>query len=337
MTDDLKLIVNNSPKLKEQRDTLVRLLYQDSDSWIEFMDRVGRYLGPILNKAGKPTKEEIAKSLVGANGFTTWKEMIEADLLVGGLGWKFSTYQQWRKAYVIVNAVDGIRDRKFTPAELIRKAKVIKDAGYDDLPATVAEFEERFTQIQDDAKATNISTLKGDIERLEAALAEQLDKYTDLDKKLLEAKLELSSQQDENKLQAERIADNNVWQEKQYHDFKEARAELKSAQDEITEKASEIARLSVIIQTKDDEIDRLKSNHNSAIDEIKETLGKVKTARDEFETELDATCDQLANTQSDLSDANEYKNKLVKYLNLPFWKRLLEKKPEAPKFKPKKR
>jgi hypothetical protein len=195
-TVDLEVVISevaDKTLINRQRMELVGLLDSATDGWIEFMDKVGQYLGPIVRAAGKPSKAELAKTMVGALGFKSWREMIEADLLVGGLGWKFSTYQQWRKAYAVVNDIEGMREQKLTPAEIIRKVKFIKDAEID-MPEDADGFNQLFATLQEDAKATAINTVKAELERTGEVLKAKSDECSGLIKKLSEADFKLHNE-----------------------------------------------------------------------------------------------------------------------------------------------
>lgn len=163
-------IVNN------QRLELLKLLDNASAGWVEFMDSIGRYLGPVVSAAGKPKKADLEKTLVGALGFSGWREMIEAPREENGLGWKFGTYQQWRKAYSVLNQVSGLRQEQLTPAEILRFAEIVKKANDGKLPLDSVQWADLLLEAEvkkEVDKAEQVQTLKNELTELRAELDKQ--------------------------------------------------------------------------------------------------------------------------------------------------------------------
>lgn len=104
--------------INKQREELVGLLDQATDGWMDFMQKVGQYLGNAT--VGRPSKKTLETTMLGPLGFGGWREMIEAEREAGGLEWSYSTWQQWQKAYNVAKLYPELRHRKLTPAEINR-------------------------------------------------------------------------------------------------------------------------------------------------------------------------------------------------------------------------
>jgi len=85
--------------------------------WMVFMGAVTRRLPDVLS-SGRPTKEAIQRSAIGQLGFTSWQAMVEAPVDASGLGWNFSGWKAWRRAWTVVQAYPWLRDQPFTSSEV---------------------------------------------------------------------------------------------------------------------------------------------------------------------------------------------------------------------------
>jgi hypothetical protein len=85
--------------------------------WMYFMGAVTRRLPDVLS-SGRPTKEAIQRSAIGQLGFTSWQAMIEAPVDASGLGWNFSGWKAWRRAWTVVQAYPWLRNQPLTSSEV---------------------------------------------------------------------------------------------------------------------------------------------------------------------------------------------------------------------------
>ena len=85
--------------------------------WMLFMDAVTRLLPDVLSP-GRPTREAIQRSAIGQLGFKSWREMIESPIDAGGLGWNWSGWKAWRRAWTIVQAYPWLREQPIGSSEL---------------------------------------------------------------------------------------------------------------------------------------------------------------------------------------------------------------------------
>lgn len=85
--------------------------------WMDFMDAVTRLLPDVLS-SGRPTKESIQRCAIGQLGFTSWQAMIEAPTDTNGLGWNFSAWKAWRRAWSTVEAHPWLRQEAMTSSEV---------------------------------------------------------------------------------------------------------------------------------------------------------------------------------------------------------------------------
>lgn len=97
-----------------QTDTLRDLLGSESGaSWVAFMDYAHEALPNVLNH-GKPGREAIKNSIIGDAGFSSWKDMIKAPVVDGGLGWNISAWNSWKRAYGLILKYPYLRDLELT-------------------------------------------------------------------------------------------------------------------------------------------------------------------------------------------------------------------------------
>ena len=122
------------------RSALVEALGTENNSiqWLVFMDTVSKLLAVVL-KVGRTKQNVVEQSLIGRLGFTSWRQMIETEQERGGLGWNWSAWVAWRRAYKVVQANPYLRDLRFTSNKvntLEQQAKAQKKS----FPKTMEEF-----------------------------------------------------------------------------------------------------------------------------------------------------------------------------------------------------
>ena len=87
--------------------------------WMLFMETVTAYLPNILSK-GRPSAADIRHSVIGINGFKSWRQMIEAPTDQGGLGWNYSIWKAYRRAWGYVGEYPWLRNEALNYSEVIR-------------------------------------------------------------------------------------------------------------------------------------------------------------------------------------------------------------------------
>lgn len=109
------------------------------NQWMYFMGAVTRRLPDVLT-SGRPTKEAIQRSAIGQLGFTSWQAMIEAPVEASGLGWNFSGWKAWRRAWTLVQAYPWLRHEPLTASEVNTIALDCKRDGVQ-FPSSAGELE----------------------------------------------------------------------------------------------------------------------------------------------------------------------------------------------------
>jgi hypothetical protein len=95
--------------------------------WMIFMEAVTRLLPAVLS-SGRPSRETIERCAIGQLGFRSWKEMIEAPINDGGLGWNISAWKSWRRAWAVIEAHPWLRNEPLTSSEVIQLSLKVKEA-----------------------------------------------------------------------------------------------------------------------------------------------------------------------------------------------------------------
>lgn len=95
--------------------------------WMIFMEAVTRLLPAVLS-SGRPSRETIERCAIGQLGFKSWKEMIEAPINDGGLGWNISAWKSWRRAWAVIEAHPWLRNEPLTSSEVIQLSLKVKEA-----------------------------------------------------------------------------------------------------------------------------------------------------------------------------------------------------------------
>jgi len=139
------------PAARAAYDQLVAALGTENTpgQWMAFMRTVTRLLPDVLS-SGRPSKEAIQRCPIGQLGFSSWQEMIEAPTDVSGLGWNFSAWKAWRRAWSVVQAYPWLETQPLTSSEVNTLAL---DCKRDDLPfPQSAEELEALRQARKDAQ-----------------------------------------------------------------------------------------------------------------------------------------------------------------------------------------
>jgi len=97
-------------------------------AWMDFMETVTRLLPDILS-SGRPSTESINRSPIGQLGFKSWQAMIEAPADAHGLGWNFSAWKAWRRAWSVVQTHPWLRQEALTSSEINTWANDFKQKG----------------------------------------------------------------------------------------------------------------------------------------------------------------------------------------------------------------
>lgn len=104
---------------RQAREQLLAALGSEANpsQWMLFMEAVTQLLPDVLSP-GRPTKEAISRCAIGQLGFSSWQEMVDAPLEAGGLGWNYSGWKAWRRAWSVVEANRWLRSQALTSSEI---------------------------------------------------------------------------------------------------------------------------------------------------------------------------------------------------------------------------
>lgn len=143
------------------------------NQWMHFMATVRRHLPEVLSR-GRPSRQAIEASMIGALGFTTWRELLEAPLDQGGLALSWSTWRQWSRAWVVISERPALQGQPLTAAEVNRLASEAKAEGvaFPSDPEALGVLEETLAQRREAARAETQQGMRERIEVLESLLVE---------------------------------------------------------------------------------------------------------------------------------------------------------------------
>lgn len=157
------------------RSELVAALGSENvpNQWMHFMAMVRRHLPEVLSR-GRPSRQAIEASVIGALGFTTWRELLEAPLDQGGLALSWSTWRQWSRAWAVISERPALQGQPLTAAEVNRLASQAKTEGlaFPSDPEALGVLEEMLAQRREAARAETQQGMRERIEALEALLVE---------------------------------------------------------------------------------------------------------------------------------------------------------------------
>lgn len=139
--------------------------------WMEFMSTVTRLLPDVLS-VGRPTADAIKRSLIGELGFKSWKAMIEAPTASGGLGWSWSAWRAWRRAWFAVEAYPWLRTQPLSSHEVSTLVANVKRAGvpFPQSPEAAAAFQEQQRSQAERKRSDSTKALQERATTAEAAL-----------------------------------------------------------------------------------------------------------------------------------------------------------------------
>lgn len=149
--------------------------------WMTFMQTVTRLLPDILS-SGRPTKESIQRSAIGQLGFASWQAMIDAPTDIGGLGWNFSAWKAWRRAWTVVQTYPWLLDQPMTSSEVNNLANDIRKEGvpFPGSPEEMKAAIEARKTAQERRKGESVQALTERAEMAEKALREATARVTAL-------------------------------------------------------------------------------------------------------------------------------------------------------------
>lgn len=147
------IIMTNS----EEQITKIRSLLgvESSGKWIELMDYIYLVLSDVLT-IGKPTKKAIEQSIIGENGFTSWREMFTTSQEKGGFGSNYSSYEAWKRAYAVVTKYPYLRELELTASQINTINRETK--GF--FPANLSEYEALLNERDNKLKQSHSNSLK---------------------------------------------------------------------------------------------------------------------------------------------------------------------------------
>jgi hypothetical protein len=201
--------------------------------WMIFMEAVTRLLPDVLS-SGRPPKEAIARCAIGQLGFTSWKAMIEAPTVDGGLGWNWSAWRAWRRAWTVVQAYPWLRAAQMTASEIYTLSQ---DCKRDEMsfPASRQELEAAQAarkNVQEQRRADSVAALQERVATAEAAadgLRQQLAAATARGA-LLAEQLAIAQTQVQAQARADELAAQVGQQKEQIEELKRQLAAAKKTQ-----------------------------------------------------------------------------------------------------------
>lgn len=155
--------------------------------WMVFMSTVTRLLPEVLSP-GRPTRAAIQRSAIGQLGFKSWREMLEAPTDADGLGWNWSGWKAWRRAWTTVQAYPWLRDQPMGSSEINTLQLECSRTGQP-FPQSPEEFETLHEQRQAAAaeqRSNSITALTGQLQAAELR-ATQAEAQVDALREQLEA------------------------------------------------------------------------------------------------------------------------------------------------------
>lgn len=163
-----------TPAAQLARDELIAALGTEANpsQWMLFMSAVRKHLPDILSR-GRPSIEAVQRSLIGQHGFSSWQEMVEAPVDGGGLGWSWSAWRQWSRAWRVVEDHQWLKDEPLTAAQVIAISEDIRKSG-EPWPANadeLAQVREKTLAAKKEQQAESLTALKDRVKTLENELS----------------------------------------------------------------------------------------------------------------------------------------------------------------------
>lgn len=158
------------------------------NQWMHFMAMVRRHLPEVLSR-GRPSRQAIEASVIGALGFTTWRELLEAPLDQGGLALSWSTWRQWSRAWAVISERPALQSEPLTAAEVNRLASQAKNEGqaFPNDPDGLEALQATLSQRREAARAETQQGMRDRLEALEAQLEEARAEHDSLRRALEKA------------------------------------------------------------------------------------------------------------------------------------------------------
>lgn len=153
----------------ENFSTQLSELVGTGEAWIRFMDIVKSELADVL-RPGKPKREAIEKSKIGALGFKSWVEFIEAPRSENGLAWNVASWKLYKKAYAMVESYPYLRETEHSASFIATLSRELKP-----FPATKDELAEALTHREsklETRKESFLSQSKAEINDLKNQIAD---------------------------------------------------------------------------------------------------------------------------------------------------------------------
>ena len=141
--------------------------------WMHFMATVRRHLPEVLSR-GRPSRQAIEASVIGALGFTSRRALLEAPVDQGGLALSWSTWRQWSRAWAVISERPALQGEPLTAAEVNRMASQAKAEGllFPDDPEALGALQGTLRQRRAAAQAETQQAMRERIEALEGLLME---------------------------------------------------------------------------------------------------------------------------------------------------------------------
>lgn len=159
------------------------------DQWMEFMDAVTRLLPEVLSP-GRPARVAIQRSLIGQLGFTSWREMIEAPTDAGGLGWNWSGWKAWRRAWATVQAYPWLRGQPMGSSEVNALQLECNRTGqpFPQSPEELAARQEQRQAAAAEQRSNSINALTSQLQAAELRATQAEAQVVALDEQLQKAR-----------------------------------------------------------------------------------------------------------------------------------------------------
>lgn len=149
---------------------------ESAGRWLQVMDLIRASLPFLLQKAGRPSNEEVSSSAIGRAGFTSWRDMIEAAPEQGGLGWSYDSYKSWKKAYALVLKHPYLRDLSLSASEINTISRENPE-----FPSSLEEFQGLREKRKDAQEERRLNSVKALQSQLSTANREKSALQADLD------------------------------------------------------------------------------------------------------------------------------------------------------------
>lgn len=170
-TDQLPLLVPTAARTAHTR--LLDALGTETDParWMSFMETVTELMPEILSP-GRPSAESIRRSIIGQLGHASWREMVEAPVGRGGLGWTWGGWKGWRRAWATVVAHPWLRQQALTASQVTQLAQRAQAAGrpFPSSPAALEALEADREARRERARSDGVSALQDRLAEQQQAL-----------------------------------------------------------------------------------------------------------------------------------------------------------------------